>query len=236
MARLRQKKTDEEKGNERHHDCAGGIAYSKHDHDDVDVMRRYSGDEIDEMAAVLKADGVLSVPTDTVYGVSARMLSQKAQDNLRHVKNRPLTKAFPIMCADLAQVETICEVDETSRKIIQAFMPGPLTIILKKKAEVPSFVNGGLDTLAIRLATSKELHDLIQAVGEPLYMTSANQSGQPVCTSLDEIEQQCPLLDGMMEGTVSFGQASTIVDGTKADLPILRQGPLTKEQILNVLK
>ncbi|MEE1333645.1 MAG: L-threonylcarbamoyladenylate synthase, partial [Erysipelotrichaceae bacterium] len=144
--------------------------------------------------------------------------------------------AFPIMCADLAQVETICEVDETSRKIIQAFMPGPLTIILKKKAEVPSFVNGGLDTLAIRLATSKELHDLIQAVGEPLYMTSANQSGQPVCTSLDEIEKQCPLLDGMMEGSVSFGQASTIVDGTKADRPILRQGPLTKEQILNVLK
>ena len=199
-------------------------------------MRRYSDDEINEMAAVLKADGVLSVPTDTVYGVCARMLSQKAQDNLRHVKNRPLTKAFPIMCADLAQVETICEVDETSRKIIQAFMPGPLTIILKKKAAVPSFVNGGLDTLAIRLATSKELHDLIQAVGEPLYMTSANQSGQPVCTSLDEIEKQCPLLDGMMEGTVSFGQASTIVDGTKADLPILRQGPLTKEQILNVLK
>lgn len=199
-------------------------------------MRRYSGDEIDEMAAVLKADGVLSVPTDTVYGVCARMLSQKAQDNLRHVKNRPLTKAFPIMCADLAQVEKICEMDERSRRIMKAFMPGPLTLILKKKQEVPAFVNGGMDTLAIRLATSRELADLIRAVGEPLYMTSANQSGQPVCTDLDEIEQQCPLLDGMMEGDVSFGQASTIVDCTKGDLPILRQGPVTKEQILNVLK
>lgn len=119
---------------------------------------------------------------------------------------------------------------------MKAFMPGPLTLILKKKQEVPAFVNGGMDTLAIRLATSRELEDLIRAVGEPLYMTSANQSGQPVCTDLDEIEQQCPLLDGMMEGDVSFGQASTIVDCTKGDLPILRQGPVTKEQILNVLK
>ena len=90
-------------------------------------------------------------------------------------------------------------------------------------------------TLAIRLAPSKAVKELIEAVGCPLFMTSANQSGQPTCTSLDEIEVQCPLLDGMMEGDVSFGEASTIVDCTKDELVILRKGPLSLEELNKVL-
>lgn len=66
-------------------------------------------------------------------------------------------------------------------------------------------------------------------------MTSANQSGESVCTSLDEIEKSCPLLDGMMEGEVCFGEASTIIDCSRDEVKILRQGPVTMEQIQNVL-
>jgi L-threonylcarbamoyladenylate synthase len=67
-------------------------------------------------------------------------------------------------------------------------------------------------------------------------MTSANQSGEAVCTSLDEIEVSCPTLDGMMEGSVSFGEASTIIDCTSEEVKILRQGPVTMEQIQKALQ
>ena len=199
-------------------------------------MKRYSQSEIAAMAEILKNDGVLSVPTDTVYGVCARMDSEKAQENLRDVKHRPLTKAFPVMCADEDQIKEIAYVDDRAEKLIRAFMPGPVTFILKKKEEVPAYVNGGMETLAIRMATSDALRELIKAAGAPVFMTSANQSGEPVCTSLDEIEKSCPTLDGMMEGNVSFGEASTIIDCTGKELKILRQGPVTMEQIEKALQ
>lgn len=198
-------------------------------------MRRFREEETEELAEILNHDGVISVPTDTVFGVCARMDSEAAQEHLRDVKHRPLTKAFPIMCSDEAQIKTIAEVTQLGEKMIRAFMPGPVTLILKKKAEVPAYVNGNMETLAVRMATSEPVKKLIEAVGCPLFMTSANQSGQPVCTSLDEIEHACPDLDGMMEGEPHFGEASTIIDCTKEEPVILRQGPVTMEQIQRVL-
>lgn len=197
-------------------------------------MKRYKQTEIKELAAILKNDGVISVPTDTVFGVCARMNSLQAQENLREVKNRPETKAFPVMCSDKEQIKSIAEVDKRAERIIDAFMPGPLTIILKRRDDVPSFVNGGLETLAIRLAPGEAVRQLIEETGSPLFMTSANQSGQPVCKTLDEIEQQCPLLSAMMEGEVSYGEASTIVDCTKDELQVVRKGPITEDQLKNV--
>lgn len=194
-------------------------------------MRRYTAEDIGEMAEVLQNDGVIAVPTDTVYGVCARMDSPSAQENLREVKNRPKDKAFPVMCADLKQIEEIAEVDERARKIIMRFMPGPLTVILKKKEGIPEYVNGGMETLAIRMATSAILHDLIQKCGFPLYMTSANQSGYPVATTLEEIEEACPKLDGILEGRIVFGKASTIADLSGKEIKVLRQGPIEIEKI-----
>ena len=88
------------------------------------------------MAEILRNDGVLSVPTDTVYGVCARMDTVEAQENLRRVKNRPATKAFPIMCADEAQIASICHITSRDHLLIEAFMPGPVTLILKKKEDI----------------------------------------------------------------------------------------------------
>lgn len=198
-------------------------------------MKRFKEDEVEEIVEVLKNDGVVSVATDTVFGVCCRYDHLKAQEKLREVKNRPITKAFPIMCANKQQIKSICEVNQRSEKLINAFMPGPVTFILNKKSNVEEYVNGGMDTLAIRMATSEALEKIIDTLGVPIFMTSANQSGQPTCTTLDEIEQQCPLLDGMVEGCVSFGEASTIIDCTKEEIQILRQGPITLEDIQKVL-
>lgn len=199
-------------------------------------MKRYKQSEIDELAEILKRDGVISVPTDTVYGVCARMNSVKAHDKLVIVKKRPETKLFPVMCADEEQIKSIAIVDEKAEKLIRAFMPGPITLILKKNPQIPDYVSNGGTTIAVRMATSKALEDLIRKINSPIFMSSANQSGEPTCTNLDEIEKACPLLDGMMEGSVSFGRASTIIDCTSEEIKILRSGPISMEQIKEVIE
>ena len=198
-------------------------------------MKIYNKNDIEELAKILRNDGVISVPTDTVYGVCAKMDSRKAYNKLVSTKNRPINKPFPVMCADEKQIETIAIVDDKAQKLINAFMPGPITLVLKKRQNVPDYVSNGLNTIAIRMATSKPLEELIKKVGCPIFMSSANQSGEPTCTNLDEIEKACPNLDGMMEGKVSFGMASTIVDCTSVNVKILRQGPITEERIKKVL-
>ena len=114
-------------------------------------------------------------------------------------------------------------------------MPGPLTLILEKRPEMPEYVNNGKPTIAVRMATSKEVKELIIKTGCPIFMSSANQSGEPTCTNLDEIENEGPNLDGIMEGTVKFGKGSTIVDCVSKELKILRKGPISIEQIRGVL-
>ncbi len=198
-------------------------------------MRIFEENELEELAEFLRDDEAAAVPTDTVYGVCARMDHPRAQENLRDVKHRPAAKAFPLMCCDAAQIRSVCETDERAEKLIAAFMPGPVTLVLKKKAHVPEFVNGGMDTLAVRMASSEALEELIRLVGVPLYMTSANRSGEEVCASPEEIEKACPGLCGILTGRPQFKEASTIIDCTGQKIRILREGPVTMEQITHVL-
>lgn len=197
----------------------------------VKRIRRFEEDQTEELAEILRNNGVISVATDTVYGVCARMDTQEAQEKLREIKHRPKDKAFPVMCCDIGQIKEIAYISESGQKVIKAFMPGPVTVILKKREEIPAFVNGGMDTLAVRMATSEALEKLIRTVGVPLLMTSANQSGQKTCGTIDEIELACPDLDGIMNGKPMFGKASTIIDCTCEPVRILREGPVTMEQI-----
>lgn len=202
-------------------------------------MKRYKQSEIEEVANVLKNDGVISVPTDTVYGICARINSSKAYLKLVSVKNRPSTKSFPVMCSDIEQIKSIAIIDENALKLIKAFMPGPITLVLNKRPDVLSYINNAgareTDELAIRMAPTPFLKELIKKVGSPLFLTSANKSGMDVCKSLDDIEKECPTLDGMVMGDVSFGEASTIVDCTGNDIKIKRQGPISEDEIIRVL-
>ena len=109
-------------------------------------------------------------------------------DNLIKVKNRPISKSFPIMCANIEQIKNIAIVTEREEKLIKAFMPGPITLVLRKKEGLPEYITNGWDTIAVRMATSKVLEELIKKTGSPLFMTSANKSGKPECTNLDDIE------------------------------------------------
>ena len=196
-------------------------------------MKRFSEDDIEEIVDILKNNGVISVPTDTVYGVCARIDSKKAHDNLILVKNRPETKPFPVMCANEEQIKGIAIVNEKAEKIIKAFMPGPITIVLNKKETVPDYVTNGKKTIAIRMATSKTLEKIILSLGTPIFMSSANQSGEKTSESLEEIENNCPKINGMLEGKIKLGVGSTIIDCTSEKIKVLREGPIRLEEINN---
>ena len=199
------------------------------------MIRRYKENEVEQLADILRNDGVISVPTDTVYGICARINSEKAHNKLMDVKKRPKNKAFPIMCADERQIKNIAVVDARAEKLIRAFMPGPITLVLNRNNTLSEYVTNGKDTIAVRMATSKVLEELIRKTESPLFMTSANKSEEPECTNLDDIEKACPLLDGMLDGNVVFGEASTIVDCSTKELKILRKSPISREQIKKVI-
>lgn len=203
-------------------------------------MKRYKQNEINLIINAICDNKVLSVPTDTVYGICARVHSPEAFNKLVEVKNRPSNKKFPVMCSDIEQIKSIAIVDDKAERLIRAFMPGPITLVLRKRADVFTYINNGgtkeTDELAIRMAPSIFLKQVINGVGSPLFMTSANQSGQEICKALDDIERTCPALDGMVEGEVSLGQASTIVDCTGDTIKIQRRGPISEEEIMRILK
>ena len=198
-------------------------------------MKRFSEDDIEEIVDILKNNGVISVPTDTVYGVCARIDSKKAHDNLILVKNRPKTKPFPVMCANEEQIKDIAIVNEKAEKIIKAFMPGPITIVLNKKETVPDYITNGKKTIAIRMATSKTLEKIILSLGTPIFMSSANQSGEKTSESLEEIEKNCPKINGILEGKIKLGVGSTIIDCTSEKIKVLREGPIKLEEINNII-
>ena len=198
-------------------------------------MKRYTKNQIKELTKILKNDGVISVPTDTVFGICGSIKSKKAQEKLKSIKERPASKPFPIMCADIDQIKSIAMIDNKSEKIIRELMPGPITIVVRKNSQLPEYINNGKETIAIRMATSNELKELIKILGCPVFMTRADKSGEEVCKNLEDIEKTCPDLDGMLEGKVSFGQASTIVDCTSNEIKILRKGPISEDEIIKAL-
>ena len=199
-------------------------------------MKVFDKTQINKLAEILKNDGVIAVPTDTVYGLCARMNSRKAREHLIEIKHRPENKAFPIMCNNIEQIKSIAKVDERIEKIINSFMPGPITLVLLKCEKTPNYINEGSNEIGIRMATSKPLEELIEKVGSPVFMTSANISGEPVCKSIEEIKEKFHNIDGILEGKVSYGQASTIVDCTSREIKIIREGPISLEEILGIIK
>ena len=199
-------------------------------------MKRYTYNEIDKLADILKNDGVISVPTDTVYGLCARINSKKAYDNLVNIKNRPNIKLFPVVCLDEEQIKNIAIVNKYAEKLIHAFMPGPITLVFKKKDNIPDYITNGKDTIAVRMAPLKILEELIEKTGMPLFLTSANISGKDPCNNLDDIEKTFPDLDGILEGNISYGQSSTIVDCTNNSIKIQREGPIKLEDINYILE
>ena len=195
-------------------------------------------DAISKASAILKADGLVAFPTETVYGLGADALHADAAAKIYAAKGRPSDNPLIVHIADTEAVYRLAKaVPEKAAALMEAFWPGPLTLVLPKNSIVPDGTTGGLDTVAIRMPSHPVALQLIRESGVYIAAPSANTSGRPSPTTakhvLDDMNGRIDMiLDG---GAVGIGIESTIVDLT-GDIPtILRPGFITKKMLEDIV-
>lgn len=186
----------------------------------------------------LQANGLVAVPTETVYGLAANGLNPDAVEKLYEVKGRPETKPISLMVPDWDSAVRCCDSpSEDCVRLARRFWPGPLTLIVKKAPDIPDIVTAGGPTVGLRCPDHPLTLSLLRSCGIPLAVPSANPSGQPSPRSAAEVlayfNGKIPyVIDG---GTCSVGVESTIVDTTVNPPRILRQGGLSRQQLEEAL-
>jgi L-threonylcarbamoyladenylate synthase len=177
-------------------------------------------------------------PTETVYGIGASIYDEEAIAKIFSTKGRPQDNPLIVHIAELSQLDPlVTEINTYAKKLIHAFWPGPLTIVLPKSSLVPSLITAGLSTVAIRMPKATLARDTIKAAGVPLCAPSANLSGKPSGTTFDSVYRDffnkvAVFIDG---GSPEYGIESTVIDLTSKIPTILRPGAVSAEDIENVL-
>lgn len=194
-------------------------------------------DRVEEIADLLREGKLVAFPTDTVFGLACVYDNEVAIQAMKMAKERPDSKPFPLMVGSKEQISTIALVDDRCANIIEKWMPGALTLVMKKKESVPAFVTNGEETIAVRMADDEFVLSLINTVGKPLLVTSANISNQPAATCDSEAQAQLNgRIDGIVIGNSLGARASTIIDVTEDELVVLREGPISLDRILFTLR
>ncbi len=191
-------------------------------------------DGMKEGAELIKSGHLVAFPTETVYGLGANALLEDAAKKVYEAKGRPSDNPLIIHLADAAEAEKYCEVTPTFISLAKAFMPGPLTVVMKKKPIIPSGVTGGLDTVAVRVPSHPAARELISLAGVPIAAPSANLSGRPSTTTADHvISDMLGRIDMIIDGgECDIGLESTIVAIVGENkLKMLRPGKISVEML-----
>lgn len=197
---------------------------------------RLNKEAVDQIVSLLIEGGKVAIPTDTVYGLAIRSDQAVLYDDLKKTKGRPDSKPFPLMVGSIEQLDMLVEMDALTRYLVHAFMPGAVTFIFNKKAEVFPFL-GTQTTLGIRMADDPWVQSLIVKLGVPIWLPSANLSGEETALNADMVLTQ---LDGLIEGVV-LGEAqgkasSSVFDLTTPEIVQYREGPVSLEEIVEAKK
>ena len=188
---------------------------------------------MDKIEMTLAAGGAVVLPTETVYGLFAQALNEEAVERVYELKRRPRDKALNLNVASLEEIYAFSKNQPTYLdQLYQAFLPGPLTIILQANDQVPTWINSGMETVGFRIPNHPVTLDLIRKYG-PLIGPSANLSGKASGTSFQQIMMDFKEeVSGVEEDAALTGQDSTILDLSGEKAHILRQGAITREDIL----
>lgn len=193
-------------------------------------------EEINKIAKEIVMGKNVIFPTETVYGIGTNAFDQEACERIFSIKGRPNNKPLIVLISDFKMLkQMVSHVNEIERKLIEEFWPGPLTIIFKKKEDsnIPDVVTAGQDTIGVRMTSGKIARLLIQKAGVPIVAPSANLTGQPTGTKIEEIikdlgDQADYIIDC---GNLDKQIPSTIVKVKNDKIYIIRQGSITKEQL-----
>jgi len=192
---------------------------------------------ISKSTKALSKGEIIVYPTDTLYGLGADIFNTDAVKKVYQVKNRPFNNPLSVAVSSIDKIKDLAYVDEKVYLIAEKFLPGVLTIVLKKKKIVPGVVTGNLDNIAIRIPDNKIALELLSRYG-PLTCTSANIHGKKTPALINEIVMQFKQSDIAFfidDGKIN-GKPSTIVDLTKQKPEIIRKGYISKQQIMDAIQ
>jgi len=204
----------------------------------IEDRNHIKDEELREAAGILRLGGLVAFPTETVYGLGGNALDEDAARKIYAAKGRPSDNPLIAHVSCMEEVAPLVkEIPEAGRKLMEAFWPGPLTMIFPKSDKVPYGTTGGLDTVAIRMPDDPVANRLIALAEVPVAAPSANTSGRPSPTTADHVWQD---MNGRIEmiidgGPVGIGVESTIVDVSSAVPAVLRPGAITMEMLEEVL-
>ena len=189
-------------------------------------------------ANIIMQGGLVAIPTETVYGLGANGLDERAVAKIFEAKGRPQDNPLILHIAGPEQIELFCHhIPQAAYDLAEKFWPGPLTMVLPARSNVPRRTTGGLDTVAVRCPDNDVTREIIRLSGVPLAAPSANISGKPSTTTAQHVKYDHDgkiqlIVDG---GPCRVGVESTIVDLTEERPRLLRPGGITPEQLMEVL-
>lgn len=191
-----------------------------------------------EAADVIRRGGLVAFPTETVYGLGADVFNPSAVARIFEAKMRPADNPLIAHVGELGQIERLVStVTPAARKLIDAFFPSPLTVVLPKSGAVPSIATAGLETIGVRMPRHALAREFLAACETPVVAPSANLSGRPSPTTWDAVQEDLGgRIDCILKGdSTEIGLESTVVDCT-GDVPILlRAGAVSLEQLRTII-
>ena len=194
--------------------------------------------ELNIVSQSIKNGEIVIMPTETVYGIGANLFDEEAVKKIFIAKNRPQDNPLIVHIGSKSEIEMVAQTPNAiEQALIDAFMPGPFTIILKKKDCIPDIVSAGLDTIGVRMPSNEIANRIILGVGNPIVLPSANISGRPSGTRIEDIREELEskvyaIVDG---GESKIGLESTVVKVIDNVPVILRPGKITPADIEKVV-
>lgn len=189
-------------------------------------------------AEIIRQGGTVAFPTETVYGLGANALNEEAVRKIYKAKGRPSDNPLIVHVSNIETLKQLTDnVSELNEKLMDAFWPGPLTLLFRKRKQVPNVITGGLQTVAVRMPRNEIALRLIQKAGVPLVGPSANLSGKPSPTRTEHvIDDLMGRVDAIILGEdCPVGLESTVMDALSKPPVILRPGGISKEQIEEII-
>ena len=192
--------------------------------------------EIKKIKKALEKHGVIAFPTETVMGLGVFYDDFEAYEKLNKVKRRQEDKPYTMMLGDVDRIIKYAKIGTRAEKLINAFMPGSITLLLHSRENIPAYVTHGTGVIGVRVPNMPEIQEMLNALGKPLLVPSANKSGEkPALNSLEVKNIFGDEVDFIVEGECGSGLPSTIVDLTEPDARVIREGSISKEEIFKVL-
>jgi L-threonylcarbamoyladenylate synthase len=193
---------------------------------------------LEQILSFLRTGGVIAFPTDTAYGLGADPFNDRAVRRIFEIKGRPDSKPILLLVNSIAMAQSVADVSDRALMLAERFWPGPLTMILPARRTVPVSVTAGTGTVGIRWANAPFANRLLDAMAQPITATSANRTGMPAAVTAAEVKSQLgESLDHVVDGgELPCRGGSTLLDLTETPARLLREGPITEDELSDVLK